>query len=193
MRALFGKSPPVALPQMGDARLRLKSVALKRSEVATPETRAQIELLWRAMEGESQGGDTVAVGLAAPQIGWSRRVVAVQSDPLPRTTMINPVLRAHKPEEKILMEESCVSVRGLVGPVTRYKHVVVDYWDEEGASRRLRCSGWFAGLVQHELDHLEGILFVDRVNPKDLAFMGSWDRTRYPSLTKYEDGTFEFD
>ncbi len=145
------------------------------------------------MDAESQGADTVAVGLAAPQIGWTRRVVALRSDPLPRTTMINPVLRPHRPEEKILMEESCVSVRGLVGPVVRHRHVAVDYLDEEGAPRRLRCSGWYAGLVQHELDHLDGILFVDRVNPKDLAFMAQWDRSRYLTLAKCEDGKFQFD
>ena len=193
MRGLFGKSsPPVVLLQMGDVRLRLKSLPLSKSELGAPETRRQIELLWSAMDAESQGSESVAVGLAAPQMGWLKRVVALRSDPLPRTTMINPVLRLHKPEEKILMEESCVSVRGLAGPVVRHRHVAVDYLDEEGAARRLRCSGWYAGLVQHELDHLEGVLFVDRVNPKDLAFIAQWDRSRYPTLANSEDGTFDF-
>ncbi len=182
----------VSVAQMGEPLLRQRSLPLTKSELALPETKSQIALMWQTMEAEAVPDVSLPVGLAAPQIRWMKRVVTLVCDPLPRTVLINPKLTVKRAGEHVLMEESCISVKGLVGAVKRAKHVSVEFWDEEGTSRTLHCAGWYAGLLQHELDHLDGVLFVDRVDTRMLAFADLWDRKLYPTLCNPEDGTFSF-
>lgn len=111
-----------------------------------------------------------SVGVAAPQIGVIRRVavVDVSKSKLGRDNnhgllvMINPVILEHEGQET--MREGCMSVPDYTGNVTRAENVVVQFLDREGAERVIRASGFEAVAIQHELDHLDGYLFLDRVS-----------------------------
>ena len=98
-------------------------------------------------------------GLAAPQVGILRRVVVVDvSEGF--YELINPVIVEQKGEQT--GGEGCLSVRGRRGVVTRPMIVKVEYSDRKGKRRKLVARGFFARAVCHELDHLDGILYIDR-------------------------------
>ena len=106
------------------------------------------------------------VGLAAPQIGIHQRVVVLDvrsrfpdSKPL---ALINPRI-VHK-EGSQLFEEGCLSLPGEFEEVERCALVRLEFLDEEGTPQVLDCEGFLAVAVQHEMDHLEGVVFVDRVS-----------------------------
>ena len=106
------------------------------------------------------------VGLAAPQVGRLHRVVVVdtslgedQDHPL---LLINPRIAEVEGEET--MEEGCLSVPEIFESVARAAKVAVEYQDLGGQPRRLECDGLMARVLQHEADHLDGILFIDRVS-----------------------------
>jgi len=111
-----------------------------------------------------------SVGVAAPQIGDLRRVVVVDvsSSKLGRDnnhgllTMINPAV-LEKSGSKT-MREGCMSVPDYTGNVTRAEHIVVGFTDRAGRPRVIECSGFEAIAIQHEIDHLDGLLFLDRVS-----------------------------
>ncbi len=135
--------------------------------------------------------DTMAelngAGLAAPQIGVSQRVVifSVESnprypevEPVPRTVLINPMLTALGDE----MEEGwegCLSVPGLRGLVTRHKNLRYTGFDQHGTPIDRTVSGFHARVVQHECDHLDGILYPMRL--RDIRLLGFEDAL-FPEL-----------
>lgn len=135
--------------------------------------------------------------MAAPQVALSRRAVAVemQSMGLPLTVCFNPVME-RLGQETVLMQESCLSVPGLVGGVKRAAKVAVTF-EESGGGRRRRlvAEGFLAGLLQHELDHLDGVLYVDRVHDNLLAFTDEWWEHVEPRLTHLlcSEGRCSFD
>lgn len=106
------------------------------------------------------------VGLAAPQIGISKRIAVINPEPgNPKTLirMVNPKIVAASDELETI-EEGCLSVPGVRGDVARHLWVDVIYQDEKGETRRLHADGFLARIVQHELDHLAGVLFIDRLS-----------------------------
>ena len=105
------------------------------------------------------------VGLAAPQIGESIRVLVAEYEDQ-SVALINPEILKHS-EEIVLGTEGCLSIPGLVGEdVPRFAHIVVKGRDPRGTPIRLRAEGWWARVLQHEIDHLDGILYIDRI-PKE--------------------------
>ncbi len=106
------------------------------------------------------------VGLAAPQVGVSLRII-VMDDGKPRA-MINPKI-VHKSEEKVVAEEGCLSVPEIFENVERSKEVIVRYKDESGAEHEEKFVDYSARIVQHEYDHLDGILFIDLIPPERRA------------------------
>lgn len=111
------------------------------------------------------------VGIAAPQIGYSSRVIIVASHAnirypdapfFPPMAMINPRIISHS-EDVLIREEGCLSVENQRGNVPRYKDIIVEYFDRTGNYQRKEYNNFVARIVQHELDHLNGILFVDRL------------------------------
>lgn len=111
------------------------------------------------------------VGIAAPQVGQSYRLLIVASRPNPRypnapemqpTVMINPQMLDHS-EEQVKGWEGCLSVPGLRGYVPRYREVEVEYTTPTGTVKRQQFSDFVARIFQHELDHLEGLVFLDRL------------------------------
>ncbi len=107
------------------------------------------------------------VGLAAPQIALSLRVFVAEYEER-KIAMVNPEIIKAEGEE--LGSEGCLSIPGYVGDnIRRATSVVVKGQDARGKGMRVRAEGWLARILQHEIDHLDGILFLDRLDrPEDL-------------------------
>jgi len=105
------------------------------------------------------------VGLAAPQVGILKRIVVIDvGDGV--HAFINPEIISQSGEE--IDYEGCLSIPGIRGKVKRPAHVVVRALDPDGKERKLRANGLLARAVCHETDHLDGILFIDKVLPETL-------------------------
>lgn len=111
----------------------------------------------------------VGTGIAAPQIGALWRMVLVDprrherhaDSPLPPTVLLNPVIVERSGTRTF--REGCLSLPEFTGQTKRAKRIVVEAWDLDGQPVRLAAEGFEAVLLQHEIDHLDGLLFVDRV------------------------------
>jgi peptide deformylase len=136
-----------------DPILRSKSAEIK-------ETTSEIQDLGRKMikvMSESDG-----IGLAGPQVGVSKRIIVVMTGEGPEV-FINPKIIAMD-KERELMEEGCLSVPGLFLKIKRPKGVEVEALTLQGKKVRIKAEGLLARIFQHEIDHLNGILFVDRIS-----------------------------
>lgn len=166
--------------QLGDPVLRKKAAALGKKDLGSPKMRALIARMKKLLAKERYG-----VGLAAPQVGASLRLFIIsgkaflsdlpapefrqageateeeKKNPPPDRVFINPELvRASKKKRE--MAEGCLSVRGKYGTVRRAEKATVRALDEKGAPFTYHASGLVAHIFQHELDHLEGTLYVDK-------------------------------
>jgi len=106
------------------------------------------------------------VGLAAPQVGVSRRLVVVNPDPHNPDTLlalVNPRILSRSDETDCL-EEGCLSVPGIRGKVERSIEIEVEYKDPRGEKYCVRIDGLVSRIIQHEIDHLDGVLFVDHLS-----------------------------
>jgi peptide deformylase len=106
------------------------------------------------------------IGLAAPQVGQGLRVITIDLMPNEKPTpltLINPEILARS-EEQATREEGCLSLPGQYADVTRPARVKVRYLDQTGARREIEADGLLAACLQHEIDHLDGILFVDHLS-----------------------------
>jgi peptide deformylase len=115
--------------------------------------------------------DPEAAGLAAPQIGYNKRICIVRnfipvkdSDSflIQNTVMINPKIISMSKEQEVEWE-SCLSIPSMYGKVLRPKSIKVLYQDEKGIDKKIKANGFFARVIQHEIDHLDGILFTNKV------------------------------
>lgn len=123
----------------------------------------------------------VGVGLAANQINQLIRIIVVELTPDPeddapgskavRLALCNPELVEGK--GRVLAHEACLSLPGWTGEVPRYANVVVKGQTLDGKPTRVKADGWFARVLQHEIDHLNGVLFTDRV--EDLSTLRKLD------------------
>jgi peptide deformylase len=117
------------------------------------------------------------VGLASNQIGVARRVAVVSVEDQGEHVLVNPVIVAVEGAER--GEEGCLSIPEIYAEVERATRVVVEAADEEGRRRRIEATGLLARAIQHEIDHLDGILFLDRVSPlKRRRLLADWKRSR---------------
>jgi peptide deformylase len=110
--------------------------------------------------------DAPGIGLAGPQVGISRRVIVVDvheegSEPM---AILNPVVVAQGAETD-KQEEGCLSIPGVGGVVERPATCVVEGIDRAGNPLRIEADGMLARCLQHEVDHLDGVLFIDRLSP----------------------------
>ena len=114
----------------------------------------------------------IGLGIAAPQVGIDKRIIVVgakkdnikynDAEEIPITTMINPTWR-NLSEDTDVQYEGCMSVPSIRGKVERYKNIELTYYNENGEKIIKQLSGFFARLVQHECDHLDGIVFLEKV------------------------------
>lgn len=150
-----------------DPRLRQKAAEVAVSELTTPEMQATIDDLFETMEIAD------GLGLAAPQVGISKRMAIVVLEdnsagikgPI---CLVNPVI-TNTSKERELGEEGCLSFPGLFGKVARFKTISVKALDRSGAALAFECSDMDARVIQHELDHLNGVLLPDRLKEKERA------------------------
>lgn len=140
--------------KIGDPVLRTKS-----REVAqvTAQTREILDNMAETMYAAP------GVGLAAPQVGILQRLVVIDvGEDYGLVQLINPHITEYS-EEKEIIEEGCLSVPGQEGAVSRSKTVTVKALNRDGKEIEIKAEGYLARAIQHEVDHLDGILFVDKV------------------------------
>jgi peptide deformylase len=139
----------------GDPALRRRAAPV--GEV-TPEVRATIADMTETMY------DEVGIGLAAPQVGISLRLIVVaDEDGRGVQALLNPAIVDRGGEAT--GEEGCLSIPGVFAPVTRSAWVKIEAQDVNGGPLAIRATGLRARVLQHEIDHLDGVLFIDRVDP----------------------------
>jgi len=122
------------------------------------------------------------IGLAAPQVGVSRRVIVVDvgDDGDEPMALLNPVVAEHGPARE-KYEEGCLSIPGIVAAVDRPTTVVVEALDRAGQPLRIEARGMLARCLQHEIDHLDGVLFLDRLSPiKRNMLLKKWKKQAAP-------------
>lgn len=173
---------PIA--QVGNPVLRQRSREVDETELRTPEFQAFVDDLIETMR------DANGAGLAAPQVSRPVRVCAIEVSDNPRypykpaiplTVLINPVLTPMG-EERFDNYEGCLSVPAIRGQVPRFAELRVKAFDREGRHIDRVVRGITAGTFQHEVDHLDGTLFLDRV--EDPTTFCTWDEFK----GRYEDG-----
>jgi len=131
---------------------------------ATPVDRFDDSLRGQVTHLAAIMGDAIGVGLAAPQVGLSQRLLVYRVGPnAPVIALVNPELEWSGSEEDTL-EEGCLSIPGVTVDVERPLHVRVRALDEEGGGRLIEASGLEARVIQHEMDHLDGVLILDRTS-----------------------------
>lgn len=160
-----------AILQLGDPRLWESSVA-----VADPRAAAGLirDLSDTLAEFRAQAG--FGRGIAAPQIGAMQRVIFLRMPDGFTGALCNPRLTWASPE-RFERWDDCFSFPDLMVWVSRARAVRVDYQDEEGRPQQLAAAGDLAELLQHEIDHLDGVLAVDRAaSPRALATRSEWQR-----------------
>ncbi|HPN67554.1 MAG TPA: peptide deformylase [bacterium] len=113
------------------------------------------------------------VGLAGPQVGLSKKIIAINIEkkdleglslPMPMVLINSHIIQASFDTNEA--NEACLSVPGKIAPVWRAEEIIVNAKDVSGKDIHLECGGWLARVLQHEIDHLNGILFIDRVKDK---------------------------
>lgn len=102
------------------------------------------------------------VGLAGQQINKALNIFVAES-PHGWMTFINPRITGRS-ENKTIDQEGCLSIPGTFGDVERHKKIVVEYLDEQGQSAQLKAENFFARIIQHEYDHINGVLFIDKAD-----------------------------
>jgi peptide deformylase len=156
---------------MGDPVLRQVAVPVER---VTDEVRALIADMFDTMYAED------GVGLAAPQVGVGIRVIVVD----PREEHVAPFVLVNPRIVELgagldRAEEGCLSIPGLKEIVERAATVVVEGLDRAGETVRISADGLLARILQHEVDHLDGILFIDRVSPlKRKLLLSKWQKVK---------------
>lgn len=142
------------------------------AEPGSPEVEQAVQDLWDTLDSH------VGVGLAAPQIGYDLRVIVVDASrarrPVPhhgRIALVNPEIVLA--EGEVVFREGCLSIPDLVAYIRRAGQVTVAGFLPEGRRTTLIAEGFEAVVFQHEIDHLDGILFIDRVHrARDLQLRG---------------------
>lgn len=160
--------------QTGNPVLRARAKDVTPEQIATPDFQALIVRMTEAMR------KAPGVGLAAPQLGVSLRVLVLEDraelqtsltpqeleererKPVPLRVFINPTLTPIG-EERATFFEGCLSVAGYAALVERWREVEVSGLDEKGQPQTWRVRGWPARILQHEVDHLDGTLYIDRM------------------------------
>ena len=146
----------------GDPRLRQRATRIRAVDDALRRLAADMHETMLAAPG---------VGLAAPQVGITRRLIVVhvpenyeEGEPATTLTLVNPEIV--KAQGRVIGQEGCLSIPGWVGDVPRADLITVKAIDLNNKPVRLKARDFVARVLQHEIDHLDGILFVDRIEDR---------------------------
>lgn len=143
--------------KLGDEVLREKCIEVTKFDDSL---RILVDAMYETLE-EAQG-----VGLAAPQVGVNSRFFIVSLPDGTKQTFVNPQITGTSVETNPY-EEGCLSLPGVYHDVERPSKVIISAQDVTGQSFSFKASGLMARVIQHEYDHLDGLLFVDRLNDRD--------------------------
>jgi peptide deformylase len=173
--------------QVGEPVLRRRARPLLQEEIALPETQQLIVWMHETMR------DAPGVGLAAPQIGLPLQLAVIEDRPeyskdiaperlaererqsVPFQVLINPRI-VEQSEEYVDFFEGCLSLAGFSALVKRSRQVAVEYLDERGQPRRVEAQGWYARILQHEIDHLYGRLYIDLMESRSFMSIDNLGR-----------------
>ncbi len=171
--------PLLKIATLGEPVLRQRARELSKEELSSSSTQAFIDDLIATMH------DADGAGLAAPQVMNPVRICAIEvrpnnprypyKPPIPLTVLVNPVLTPLS-NETFANDEGCLSVIDLRGTVHRCVHIRVQAWDRHGVDVDFEAKGLAAGTFQHECDHLDGKVFVDRADPTTFTTWKNWER-----------------
>jgi peptide deformylase len=169
----------LSIVQAGELVLRKPARALRPNEIRSREIRELIQQMKETMYGAP------GVGLAAPQIGQSIQLAVIEDRPeyikdwtpeqlaererqsVPFHVIINPKITLLG-DEQIDALEGCLSLANLMALTPRARRVRVECVDEKGEPKIIEASGWYARILQHEIDHLGGTMYVDHMYPRTL-------------------------
>ncbi len=176
--------------QAGDPVLRQSARPLSMDEINSPKIQQTIADMLETLRLAP------GVGLAAPQIGLGVRLAIIEDReqyhsswsaeqlrarervPVAFHVLINPELEVVENSE-VEFFEGCLSVDGYTAEVPRYRHVRVRYLDDHGEAKSIEATGWYARILQHEIDHLNGMLYIDRMKPRTFMTVKNYlDRWR---------------
>jgi peptide deformylase len=173
---------------VGDHVLRERAREVSADELRSPELQQLIDDLIETRR--AAGG----AGLAANQVSALRRIAVVEVDdaarrrypykpPFPLTVIVNPVLEPLT-DETVLINEGCLSVPGLRGDVPRHTRISVKFFDRNYSPAEVVVEGLTAGTFQHEVDHLDGVLFLDRAAPRSFSTWDEFERHHKDSFLR---------
>jgi len=175
----------ITIVQAGEPVLRKPARPLRPNEIRSREIRELIEQMKETMHAAP------GVGLAAPQIGQGIQLAVIEDraeytrewtaeqladrerQPVPFHVIINPKISVIA-EERIDFFEGCLSLANLMALVPRARKVRVECLDEKGAPKVIKAAGWYARILQHEIDHLHGTMYVDHMHPRTLMTVGNY-------------------
>jgi peptide deformylase len=184
------------IAQMGEPVLRRPTEMVPAELLGAPDVQRLIDDMVETMR------DADGAGIAAPQVYESVRICAIETQENPRypefpsiplLILVNPVLEplvdpsASRDEDAIVIYEGCLSVAGIRGRVRRPRKLRVRALTRDGAPLDFVWEGIPAAVVQHECDHLDGVLFVDRAEPRTLSFLREYER-HVPRAARITDG-----
>ena len=170
---------PLTIVQAGDPVLRRAARALRPNEIRSREIRELIQQMKETMYAAP------GVGLAAPQIGQGIQLAVIEDrpeyikdwtpeqlaererQPVPFHVIINPRITLLG-EERVEYFEGCLSLNNLMALTPRARRVRVECVDERGEAKVIEAGGWYARILQHEIDHLAGTMYVDHMHPRSL-------------------------
>jgi len=158
---------PALDPEVEARRLAAMSFIRRLGDPVLKSRATEVDRFDDALKGQAARmagimNDAIGLGLAAPQLGISQRLLIYRVGPeAPLITLVNPEIE-WKGDEEEPMEEGCLSIPGVTVDVERSVHVRIRARAEDGAVQRVEASGLEARVIQHEMDHLDGVLILDR-------------------------------
>ncbi len=149
--------PPLIIHLLGDKTLRQSA---KRINKVDDELRRTVREMLQTMYSSD------GIGLAAPQVGIHKQLIVIdcelENPATPPIVLINPEIKSYS-QSLCKDQEGCLSIPGVYMDIERPEQVEVSYKDEHGRPRTLKADGLLARAIQHEMDHLQGVLFVDHI------------------------------
>ncbi|MEC7987242.1 MAG: peptide deformylase [Myxococcota bacterium] len=158
------------IAKLGHPILRQKAQLVSLADLKTNEIKRLIQDMLETVI------DADGAGLAAPQVHVSKRIVLLDIEEFEGFQIwINPTIRPLS-EEHMVTFEGCLSVPGMRGAVARPDHIQVSGLYPDGTTFDIELEGYSAIVAQHECDHLDGILYIDRADPRGLAFISEYKK-----------------